>query len=94
MKIEDVMGWSETVKAVSWEEVTERGKIRLPLIARGSVQCFVKRYREEEKEEEDFDPISIIKGQQSAEDFEERESQEKIIQKKMQREAKQGDYDK
>ena len=88
------MGWSETVKAVSWEEVTERGKIRLPLIARGSVQCFVKRYREEEKEEEEFDVISIIKGHQSAEDFEERESQEKIIEKKMHREAKQGDYDK
>ena len=94
MKIEDVMGWSETVKAVSWEEVTERGKIRLPLIARASVQCFVKRYREEEKEEEEFDAISIIKGQKSAEDFEERESQEKIIEKKMQREAKQGDDDK
>jgi len=37
MKAEDVMGWSETVKAVTWEDVTERGKVRFPLIARGSV---------------------------------------------------------
>jgi hypothetical protein len=60
MKIEDVMGWSETVKAVTWEEVTERGKIRFPLIARGSVQCYVKRYREEEKEDGEFNTIKLI----------------------------------
>lgn len=83
MKIEDVMGWSETVKAVTWEEVTERGKIRFPLIARGSVQCYVKRYREEENEDEDINTIKLMKGQEAGSEFGERESQELIIEKLM-----------
>ena len=90
------MGWSETVKAVTWEDVTERGKVRFPLIARGSVQCFVKRYREEEKEDGDLNMIKVIKGHEAAVDFDfgERESQGFVYEKKMNREGNEANDDK
>ena len=90
------MGWSESVKAVTWEDVTERGKVRFPLIARGSVQCFVKRYREEEKEDGDLNMIKVIKGHEAAVDFDfgERESQSLIYEKKMNREGNEADDNK
>ena len=52
LKIDDVLEYTEKSISVNWEELTEKGRIRLPILSKTSVQYKTNEVLSEKEEDE------------------------------------------